>query len=159
MEMEGEGLALLVELAGMDPDAVPDDLEGAIYASAPAMVSIRNDEFQIMQVQEPTVEYPEGLEAEVVGEAGLRLLGVPAAKARRIAQEIDWSTTMLLPVPMDLTEIREVEIAGARAVYVAPKEGEGDQPAALLFQKEGVVYMVTGSRSLRRLSDVAASMF
>ncbi len=159
MEVEAEGLALLVELAGMDPALVPADLEGAICASAPAMVSIRNDGFQVIQIQEPTVEYPEGLEAEVMGEAGLRLLGVPAAKARRIAQEIDWSNTMLLPVPMDLAEIREVEIAGAKAVYLEPREGEGVQSAALLFQKEGVVYMVAGRGSLEHLSDIAASMF
>ena len=159
MEVEAEGLALLVELAGMDPALVPADLEGAICASAPAMVSIRNDGFQVVQVWEPTVEYPEGLEAEVMGEAGLRLLGVPAAKARRIVQEIDWSNTMLLPVPMDLAEIREVEIAGAKAVYLEPREGEGFQSAALLFQKEGVVYMVAGRGSLEHLSDIAASMF
>ncbi|MEA3407919.1 MAG: zf-HC2 domain-containing protein [Chloroflexota bacterium] len=158
MEVEAEGLALLLELAGMDPDLVPQELEGDIHALAPAVVSIRNDHFQVIQVWKPTIEYPEGLKAEVMGEAGLRLLGVPAAKAKRIAKEIDWSNTMLLPVPTNLAEIQETEIAGAKAVYLRPTR-EADQSAALLFQKEGVVYMVAGSGSLQSLSDIAASMF
>ena len=156
-----EGLTTLLQLAGMDPDQVPAGFtEGTVNATASAMAYIHRGSLEIIQVLDPVVDYPEGIVPRVIGEAGLRILGVSAADARRISESIDWTSTVLLPVPKSVAQFREVTVAGASAVLVVPQQAEGGQePAVLLWQKDGVVYVVAAPRSLNELLQVAESMF
>lgn len=155
-----QGLVILLELAGMDAGQIPDGWEEATATIImPAAVSIQGDNIQIMQALDPSVEYPGGINPGLIGEAGLRLLGVSPTEAKRIAHTIDWTTTMLLPVPADVREFAETQIAGEDAILVRPKDYHGDNQAALVFHKGDVIYVVTGRVSSDRLVEIAASLF
>jgi len=117
-----EALVFLVELAGMDPDRVAEGWdEATIRVIVPAAVGISNGRFQIGQVLDPTVEYPEGLDPSLVGEAGLRLFGLSPQEARRISEHIDWTNTVVLPIPSDVAEFQELQIAGEDAILLKPR--------------------------------------
>ena len=156
-----EGLTTLLQLAGMDPDQVSADFaEGTVNATASAMAYISQGPLGIVQVLDPVVDYPEGIAPSVIGEAGLRILGVSPADARRISESIDWTSTMLLPVPKSVAQFQEVTVAGVPGVLVVPQQSEGGQePAVLLWQKGDVVYLVAAPRSLNTLLQIAESMF
>jgi len=72
-----EGLSMVLELVDMDPDRLGDGWdEGTITIAVPAMVEIQTERLYIMQVWNPTVEYPAEIDPRVIGEAGLRILGL-----------------------------------------------------------------------------------
>jgi anti-sigma factor RsiW len=156
-----DGLVTLLQLADMDPKLVPAGFsEGAVTVLAPVMVAIASERYQIAQVRSPSITYPDGLEPRIVGEAGLRLMGLSAADAKRISATIDWTTTVVLPIPASIAEFREVEIAGSRGVMFWGREQKGQQnTAVLMWEKNDVVYMVSGPNSQEQLVQVAQSMF
>ncbi len=134
--VQRDALVMLLELADMDPDRVPDGWEeAAIRVTIPSAVSIGFDRFQIGQVLAPTVEYPVGLDPQIVGEAGLRLFGLSPEEAQRISGSIDWTNTLVLPVPADVAEFREVRVAGEEAVFLVPRH---QQPTPVPVDGDGV---------------------
>lgn len=158
-----EGLALLLEMAGMDPRLIPAGFsEGALRVSAPAAAYIRDGGMELVQVYNPSITYPDGIDPRIIGQAALRLMGVPPEDARRISERLDWSTTLLLPVPRDLAEFREVSIAGAEAVLLRPlrPQGGSNPGQALLWQKGDVVCMLTTTTTnAERIVQMAESMY
>ena len=156
-----EGLTTLLQLAGMDPDQVPAGFtEGTVNAAASAMAYICQGKLEIVQVLDPVVDYPEGIVPRVIGEAGLRILGVSAADARRISESIDWTNTLLLPVPTNVAEFREVSVAGEQGVLLVPRQAAGgEEGAVLLWRKGEVIYTIAGPVSVNVLLEVAESMF
>jgi hypothetical protein len=90
------------------------------------------------------VNYPADVEPTVLGEALLQVLGTEPAEARRIAQSIDLTSTLLLPIPQDLGTYREVTVNGVSGVLLEPFD-TGDEPA-VVWQKDGMVYMMTAGR-------------
>lgn len=158
----GDGLRLLLELAEMDPAAIPADLvEGEVRVASDGAVYLRGDLMSISQVANATATYPEGLDAAAIVEAGLRVLGMDPDEAHRLSQEYDWSNTALIPVLSDVTEVREIEIAGANALLVRATNAEGSRAsrATLLMERDGILYIVTGQAGFGQLVQVAQSMF
>jgi len=145
------------------------------------VVIIVGEQFQVGQVLDPTVEYPQGLDPRLVGEAGLRLFGLSPKEAQRISEHIDWTNTVVLPIPADVAEFNELEIAGEQAVLLRPRYEPGPEPvqvdkeevlvgteasaqlsgyeSTLLWEKDGVLYFVVGGASAERLVQIAESMF
>ncbi len=162
-----QGLQLLLEAAGMDPGQVPADLQdGLVQCTAPSSVYIVKGPLSVVQVNDLSIEYPDGLDPRLIGEAGLRILGVPAQEAQSISERIDWTSTLLLPVPTDIAEVRQVTIDYADAVVLmprqvegAPQQGEHPDGAVLLMEKNNIIYVVSGSSSFEELVRVAESMF
>jgi hypothetical protein len=138
------GARAIVEAAGADPLLLPDSLDGGridvnVYA---AVQQIYPDGLMLMQTLSPDVQYPNDVDPTLLGEAVLQVLGNDPATARNIAQSIDWTSTMLLPIPQDLGTYREVAIDGVTGVALIPFDPDSDP--AILWQKDGMVYALTG---------------
>jgi hypothetical protein len=167
--IDRDALVMLLETAGMDSAAIAADWPGGeVRAIAPSTVSIDVGTEQVMsivQVWKPEVQYPAGIEPSLVGEAALRLLGLPADQARRFSQSIDWTSTLLLPVPTRLASFRELEIAGQQAILLTasdpdiPDIGEQSAPDVLLWEKDDVLYAVIACANVEALARTAESMF
>lgn len=72
----------------------------------------------LVQAVSPEVSVPAGLEIEKLAEIGLRILGLDAGEASRIARSTDWRSTLLVPVPMNASTFRQVTIHGQRGLLV-----------------------------------------
>lgn len=154
-----EGLRTVLSMADMDPNAVPEGLtEAEVVVDMPAAVMVSNDAIQVMQVYNLQVEYPDGIDPQLFGEAGLRILGVDPGDARRISQNLDWTSTFVLPVPASMAAFQEVEIAGQTGVLLTSLQ-EDPTVRMLLFEKDDIVYCITGQASSERLTQVAESLF
>ena len=155
-----QGLEAVLALAGMDGAALPAEMtEAVVDIVVPGVVRITKDHVQIQQVFAPQINYPEGVDPRLYGEAGLRLMGLDAREARRISERIDWTSTLILPVPTEVAEIREIEVAGVPAVLVRPRRYEGSDMNTLLFEKDGVLYAVNARYGDETLMQIAESMF
>ena len=137
------GARAIVEAAGADPQLLPDSLDGAqvdvtVFAGVQQQWA---DGTTLMQTASPEVDYPDDVDPTVLGEALLQVLGLSDAEAYRLARSIDWTSTVLLPVPQELASFTEVTVDGVSGMALDSLGGEG---STLLWQKDGVVYILIG---------------
>ena len=147
----------IVEAAGADPALLPESLDGARIdvVAFPGVQQIWSDEIIFMQADSPLVEYPDDVDPAILGEALLQVLGTEPREARRIAQSIDWASTLLLPIPHEMVTFNEVLVDGVNGVALEPLDGAG---GALLWQKEGKVYMLNSEGSVDDLLNIVNSL-
>ncbi len=146
----------ILEAVGADPLLLPDNLDGAqVNVAVFAGVAQQWQDVHFLQSASPLVEYPEGLDTAVLGQALLQLLGLEAAEAARLAQEIDWTSTLLLPIPQDIASYQEVTVDGVSGMAVSDLDGRA---ATIIWQKEGVIYTLFGDRSAADLLALTNSL-
>jgi hypothetical protein len=138
------GARAIVESAGGDPLLLPDSLDGAQVD-----VTVHNSVGQLydngiilMQTPSPDVNYPADVNPTLLGEALLQVLGTAPDEAQRIAQSIDWTSTMLLPIPQGFGTYREVSVNGVSGVLLEPFDADAE--AAVVWQQDGIVYVMRG---------------
>jgi hypothetical protein len=154
---------LALDALGIDDLRAPDALEGqSVTVRVPSFVRVsyeqRNWTASFSQAPAPVVELPSGVDLALLGEIGLRVLGLPQVDAHRFAQGIDWHTTLLVPVPPMATSFKQVDIGGSRGVMIqAPPSGDGPkrQTTALLWSSGGRVYGMQGNLLPRDLLMMA----
>lgn len=150
------GSRAIVEATGLDPMLLPDSLDGArVDVSVfPSVQQVWADGTMLMQTASPYVNYPADVDPAVLGEALLRVLGMDAEAARQMAQTIDWTSTMLLPIPREFATYQQVTVDGAPGVAIIPVDGSSE--AALMWQKGGSIYVLSGPAGVDRLIDFAS---
>lgn len=143
----------ILELAGADPNLLPQELN-----NRDVRIFMFNgvgqrwvDGTMLLQTESPIVEYPGGIDPAPLGEALLQLLGLSNVEAARLARQIDWTSTLVLPVPTDVGTFQEVTVQGVSGLYLnAVNQGE----SALVWQKNGMLYMLGGSGNVDALLDI-----
>lgn len=138
-----EGARAIVQAAGADPLLLPESLDGAVVNVVvfPGVQQVWDNGVTLMETPSPVVQYPEDVDPTVLGEALLQLLGMNPAEAARLAQNIDWTSTLLLPIPQDFASFNEVTVNGVSGLALNAAGGEG---SALFWQKADVVYLLVG---------------
>jgi len=152
-----EGSRAILEAVGADPLLLPDNLDGAnIEVAVFAGVDQQwGDDLHLLQSESPLVEYPDGLDTAALGEALLQLLGMNEDEARRLAQDIDWTSTLLLPIPQDIANYREVTINGVSGIAISELDGSA---GTIIWQQDGIIYSLFGSRGMDELVELANSL-
>lgn len=146
----------ILQAAGSDPMLLPDSLDGAaVDVTVFPSVEQRWEGVSLVQTESPEIDYPDDVDPTLLGEALLRLLGLDPAEAQRLARNIDWTTTMLLPVPEDVATFREVMVDGNSGLALSSVDGQG---SSVMWQEGGVVYVLTGERGVDELLAVAEAI-
>jgi len=146
----------ILEAVGADPQLLTDDLDGAqVNVAVFAGVDQQWDDLHFLQSQSPLVEYPDGLDTAALGQALLQILGLDKEEAARLSQEIDWTSTLLLPIPQDIASYHEVMVDGVSGMAVSELDG---QSATIIWQKDGIIYSLFGDRSAEDLLALTSSL-
>jgi anti-sigma factor RsiW len=98
----------------------------------------------LMQLASPTVDAPTGLNINQLGEAALQVLGLSPQEAQHFSQTIDWSSTLIIPMPTDAGSFRDVTVEGVPGVLIQSNPRMGSAHYLLLWQKDGTVYALSG---------------
>jgi hypothetical protein len=111
-----------------------------------------------MQLPAPSVEYPDDLDLNALGVAGLQFLGMSKAEATALGATIDWANTLVLPIPSD-TEltVSEVSVNGTKGTLFTEEEAKGDD-TALMWQQNGMTYFVAGNYTADEILAIAQSV-
>lgn len=151
------GSRAILAASGVDPTLLPDSLDGQqVQVTTFATVEQHwPDGTWLLQTGSPIVTYPDGLDPVVLGQAYLQVLGMQEAEAQRLAQSIDWTSTLLLPVPRDLASFNEVTVNGQSSLALSSLDG---QHRIILWQQAGVVYLLSGTGSLAELVSLANTL-
>lgn len=153
-----EGARAIMKSVGADPQLLPESLDGATIdvntSPAVAMHWTRDNVF-LVQSNSPVVNYPEDVNPALIGEALLQLLGMAPEEASRLANNIDWTSTLVLPVPQEFASFSEVRIDGTTGLALQEVNGRG---ATIIWQTDGVLYMIGGEMDVDALLRIANSL-
>jgi hypothetical protein len=141
----------------VDPLLLPDTLDGAtVDVEIFPMVEQRwSDGTMFVQSQSPVVDYPDNVDATALGKALLLVLGMSPEEAERLANDIQWESTVLLPIPQDVATFREVSVNGSSGLALSSLDGQHN---AIMWQQSGVVYLLAGEGNESGLVDIATSI-
>ena len=115
----------------------------------------------LIQARSPEVSVPAGWNIEQLAEIGLRVLGLDAGEARRIARSTDWRSTLLVPVPMNASTFRQVTVHGQQALLIRTTEaqaGDGRLHRILMWTEGDRVFCLQGNLSDGDLVQMAESI-
>lgn len=125
-------------------------------AGSPGRRSI--DCILLVQMPSPTVSTPPDLDIEQLAEIGLQLSGMTADQAHLYSQTVDWTSTLVIPVPRNGASYREVDVDGVTG-YLIQRPTDDAPQYLLIWVKDGIIYAIGGlGNSADQALDMAASM-
>jgi len=177
-QVTGEGAARLtvridklkkvIELLGLTDVSVPEQLDGKqVTVHMPPIVQQQyasdKSQLTLVEAHSPEVALPPGADIRQLGEIGLRILGLDADEARKVAGSIDWRSTLVVPVPMTAESFRQVQVNGHPGLFIrceAPDEnGKRHRSGAVVMWTEGDrVLAVQSNLPGDQLLDLAQSL-
>lgn len=113
----------------------------------------------LAQIPSPTVSTPADLDVNQLAEVGLQFMGMTPEEARRVSQAIDWSTTLVIPIPRNAAQVEDVSVDGVSGTLLSRPTDDG-VPAryTLLWVKDGIIYAITGFDDASAALQMADSM-
>jgi hypothetical protein len=101
----------------------------------------------LMQLPSPTVSGPPELDIEQLGAAFLQMMGRSEEDAALLSQQVDWSTTLVVPIPSSYTTYEEVQVDGVPGILIEKLINENVPRFMLLWVRDGIVYALMGAHS------------
>jgi hypothetical protein len=100
-----------------------------------------------LQNPSPTVNAPSSIDPAQLAAIGLQALGMSADQAKSFSQKVDWSTTLVIPIPTGEVTYQDVQVDGASGYVLAPASGSSSANArySVVWVKGGVIYSVAGT--------------
>jgi hypothetical protein len=166
--------ALLAELGYQDAD-LPAALDGAeVSVDFDTLVlasygACRSDEIEgeydpakctvLIQMPSPDVSAPSDLDIDHLGRAYLQLLGMSEGEAERFSQRVDWTTTLVVPVPQSANlSYQDIVVDGADGTFVRSSRGGQRTQYMLTWIKGDIVYALSGAGALKDALAIANSL-
>jgi hypothetical protein len=110
-----------------------------------------------IQAPSPTVSVPPNLDMAGIAEAALELVGMSPAEARSFCQTVDWSSTLVVPIPSNSSSSETVAVDGVEGSLITQTLSEGNR-YSLLWVKDGVIYSLAGHGGSSEALSLAASL-
>lgn len=112
----------------------------------------------LIQMVSPTVEAPPGLDVAVLGQAFLQFMGMSPEEAVQFSQQVDWATTLVIPIPRYGTTYEDVMVDGVPGTLINQSMEQYAPEFLLIWVKDGIVYALTGSGDAAHALEIANSL-
>jgi hypothetical protein len=121
----------------------PKDADGE--ASGPADFDLVRTCVMLAQVPSPTVKTPPDLDVKALAELGLQFTGMTAEQAHAYSENVDWTTTLVIPMPRNASSSRQVQVDGVTGTLMTRGADDGvPQRYTLVWVKNGIVNALSG---------------
>jgi hypothetical protein len=110
----------------------------------------------MVQAPSPTVSVPPNLNISQVAEAALELAGMSASEAHSFCQTVDWSSTLVVPVPGNVSSYQTVNVDGVTGTLISLRSDHNRY--SLLWVKNGIIYSLNGHGDPNQALNLAASL-
>jgi hypothetical protein len=97
----------------------------------------------LAQIPSPTVDTPPDLNIEKLAELGLEFTGMKPDQAQAYAQTVDWTSTLVIPVPRNASSYEPVQVDGVTG-YLIQRPADDAPEYAVIWVNKGIVYAVGG---------------
>ena len=112
----------------------------------------------LAQMISPTITAPPGLDLAKIGEAFLQVMGMSPEEAARFSQTVDWTTTLVIPIPRYGTDYKDVQVDGVQGWFIQQSlEDQADQ-YLLIWIKDEIVYALPGPGDISTALTIAESL-
>jgi Putative zinc-finger len=111
----------------------------------------------LIQAPSPTVSVPPDLNMSDIAEAALELAGMTPAEARSLCQTVDWSSTLVVPIPRNSSSSETVTVDGVEGTLITETLSQGNR-YSLLWIKNGVIHSLAGHGNSSDALNLAASL-
>jgi hypothetical protein len=159
-----------IETAGRNDLVLPESIDGAkIAVSIPATVNsafgtcpepqtekpdMRKMEKDMAgdypdcivftQMPSPLVNAPDGVDIAQLAQIGLEFSGMSRAEAAAFTATVDWTSTLVIPVPRRASTFEDVSVDGVTGKLIQRVTDYAPE-YALIWVKDGIVYAVSGT--------------
>jgi hypothetical protein len=110
----------------------------------------------LVQAPSPTVTVPPNLNMSEIAEAGLQLAGMGPGEAHALCQSVDWTSTLVIPVPRNSASYRPVFVDGVEGTLIEMQQEQNRY--SLLWTKNGTIYSLSGKGTMNDALALAASL-
>lgn len=110
-----------------------------------------------VQAASPTISVPSDLKMSEIAEAALELGGMTPAEAHSFCQTVDWSSTMVVPIPRNTSSYETVTVDGVQGTLITGTVQQRNR-YDLLWIKNGVIHSLAGYGSPSDALSLAASL-
>jgi len=121
------------------------------------MARMNNNCTYLVQAPSPTVSVPPELNMSEIAEAALQLAGMSPAEAHSFCQTVDWSSTMVVPIPRNTSAYETVSVDGVEGTLITETLPQGNR-YSLLWIKNGVIHSLAGHGNASDALTLAASL-
>jgi hypothetical protein len=122
------------------------------------MASVNNTNCTyLIQAPGPTVSVPPDLNLSEIAEEALELAGMSPAEAHSFCQTVDWSSTMVVPIPRNTSSYETVSVDGVQGTLITETLTQGNR-YSLLWIKNGVIHSLAGHGNSSDALALAASL-
>jgi hypothetical protein len=113
----------------------------------------------LVQIPSPSVNAPPDLDIDQLAAVGLQFMGMTSEEAAKVSESVDWSTTLVIPIPREAAKVEEVAVDGVTGtLIVRTTDDDGPPHYALMWVKDGIIYAVSGFDSADSALEMANSM-
>jgi hypothetical protein len=153
----------VMEALGITDLEVPPGLDGqTLTVDVPPVVMLRyrHDKLhtRFLQAPSPAVTLPGGVELAALGEIGLRILGLAPEEARELAHGIDWTSTLLVPLPPTTQSFRKIEVNGHPAVAIQHQPPDQSPTSMILWSDGERVFALMSLLNMSQAVQMALSV-
>lgn len=112
----------------------------------------------LAQIPSPEVSAPASLDIAKLAQIGLEFTGMTAEEAAQFTSTVDWTSTLLVPIPKNAASYQQVTVDGVTGTLIERPSDDAPQ-FALFWVKNGIIYAAggLGSNSQKAL-EIANSL-
>ena len=111
----------------------------------------------LIQAPSPTVSVPRDLNMSDIAGAALELAGMSPAEARSFCQTVDWSSTLVVPIPRNSSSYETVTVDGVEGTLITETLSQGNR-YSLMWVKNGVIHSLAGHGNSSDALTLVASL-
>lgn len=117
-----------------------------------------NNCVMLVEIPSPTVDTPPDLDVKQLAELGLQFSGMPPDQAHAFSQKVDWTSTLVIPIPRNGATYKELNVDGVTG-YLIQRPADDVPQYVIVWVKSGIVYAVGGVGSNTAIAlDIANSL-
>ena len=134
-----------------DPAAAEGMMQGSGSRNYPDCVILA-------EIPSPTVNAPANVDVAQLAQIGLEFTGMSKEQAAAYTQTIDWTSTLVVPIPKNAATYQQVTVDGVTGTLIQrPSDDAAD--FVLIWIKNGIVYSIGGLGSnSQQAIDMANSL-
>jgi hypothetical protein len=108
------------------------------------------------QMPVPTIDAPAGVDISEVGRVFLQAFGMSAEDATAVSQQIDWASTLVVPLPEDAS-YAEISVDGVQATLFEDQRN-GESHYTIMWMRDGMFYAQAGSGDMNLALEMVNSL-
>ena len=97
----------------------------------------------LAQIPSPSVNAPADLDINQLAQIGLEFTGMSAEEAASFTSTVDWTSTLVVPIPSNAATYEQVTVDGVTGTLVQ-RTTDASSRFALLWVKDGIIYAISG---------------